>query len=90
MAGETEAIIVGIIASGIRLATPVLLAGLGEKIAERSGVLNLGIEGMMLMGAFAGFIGTYFTGNYVVGILLAMAAAGALAVLKSKSTSTRE
>jgi len=82
MAGETEAVIIGIIASGIRLATPVLFAALGEKIAERSGILNLGIEGMMLMGAFAGFIGTYFTGNYVVGILLAMAAAGALAVLK--------
>jgi simple sugar transport system permease protein len=55
---------------------------LGEKIAERSGILNLGIEGMMLIGAFAGFMGVFFTGNYVVGILLAMAAAGALAVLK--------
>jgi len=82
LAGETEAVIIGIIASGIRLATPVLFAGLGEKIAERSGILNLGIEGMMLMGAFGGFIGTYFTGNYVIGILLAMAAAGILAVLK--------
>jgi simple sugar transport system permease protein len=82
MAGELEAIIIGVIASGVRLSTPILFAALGEKIAERSGILNLGIEGMMLIGAFAGFMGVFFTGNYVVGILLAMAAAGALAVLK--------
>lgn len=82
MAGELEAIIVGIIASGIRLSAPILFAGLGEKIAERSGVLNLGIEGMMLMGAFTGFMGTYITGNYVVGIIMAMASAAALAGLK--------
>jgi simple sugar transport system permease protein len=82
MAGEIEAIIIGIFASGIRLTTPVLFAALGEKIAERSGVLNLGIEGMMLMGAFSGFIGTYFTGNYVFGVVMAMAGAAALAGIK--------
>jgi simple sugar transport system permease protein len=83
MAGEVEAIIIGVLASGIRLSTPILFAALGEKIAERSGVLNLGIEGMMLIGAFAGFMGTYITGgNYVVGILMALAAAAALAMLK--------
>lgn len=82
MAGELEAIIIGVLASGIRLSAPILFAGLGEKIAERSGVLNLGIEGMMLIGAFAGFMGTFITGNYVVGIVLAMAAAAALAALK--------
>jgi simple sugar transport system permease protein len=82
VAGELEAVIVGVIASGIRLSAPILFAALGEKIAERSGILNLGIEGMMLIGAFAGFMGVYFTGNYVVGILMAMAAAASLAVLK--------
>lgn len=82
MAGELEAIIVGVIASGIRLSTPILFAALGEKIAERSGVLNLGLEGMMLIGAFAGFMGVYLTGNYVIGIAMAMAAAASLAVLK--------
>lgn len=81
MAGE-EALVVGIIVSGIRLSIPILFAGLGEKIAERSGVLNLGVEGMMLMGAFAGFMGTFITGNYVVGIVAAMAGAAGLAVLK--------
>ena len=49
--------IVGIVDSGIRM-TPSLFAALGENIAERSGVFNLGVEGMMLIGAFAGFIGT--------------------------------
>jgi simple sugar transport system permease protein len=66
------AFVVGIVASGIRLSTPVLFAALGENIAERSGVLNLGLEGIMLMGAFAGFIGTYFTGNVFIGLLLAI------------------
>ena len=83
MAGEVEAIVIGVLASGIRLSTPILFAALGESIAERSGVLNLGIEGMMLIGAFAGFMGTYLTGgNYVVGILMALAAAAGLAMLK--------
>ena len=82
MAGEIEAIIIGVLASGIRLSTPILFAALGESIAERSGVLNLGIEGMMLIGAFAGFMGTYLTGgNYVVGILMALGAAAGLAML---------
>jgi simple sugar transport system permease protein len=82
MAGEIEAIIIGVLASGVRLSTPILFAALGESIAERSGVLNLGIEGMMLIGAFAGFMGTYLTGgNYVVGILMALGAAAGLAML---------
>lgn len=82
MAGEAEALVIGIIASGIRLSAPILFAALGEKIAERSGVINLGVEGMMLIGAFSGFMGTYITGNYVVGIVMAMASAALLAVLK--------
>src|SRR5712692_3339665 len=82
VSGGAEAIIVGVITSGIRLSMPILFAGLGEKIAERSGVLNLGIEGMMLMGAFAGFMGTYITGNYVIGVLAGMGGAMMLAILK--------
>jgi len=48
-------VIIGIISSGIRLATPYLYASLGETFSQRSGVLNLGVEGQMLMGAFAAF-----------------------------------
>ena len=73
--------IVGIVASGIRMSTPSLFAALGENIAERSGVLNLGVEGMMLIGAFAGFIGTFVTGNVIIGILVALAGPMIMAAL---------
>lgn len=71
------AILVGIAHSGIRLATPYLYASIGEMFAQRSGVLNLGVEGMMLMGAFSGFYAAFTTGNLWVGLLTA-AVVGAL------------
>lgn len=49
-----------LLASGLRLAIPVFLAAAGEIVTERGGVLNLGLEGIMLAGAFAGFTGTYY------------------------------
>ena len=64
-------VIIGILASGIRLATPYLYAGLGETISQRSGVLNLGVEGQMLMGAFAGFYVALTTGNLWLALLAA-------------------
>ena len=62
----------------VGLTTPILLAGLGELVAEKSGVLNLGVEGMMLVGAISGFAVTVLTFNPWIGILGA-AAGGALA-----------
>ena len=56
----------------VRTGTPLLLVALGEMVCEKSGVLNLGQEGMMLMGAVAGFIIAYTTGNLFMGVLLAM------------------
>lgn len=70
-------VIIGILASGIRLATPYLYAGLGETISQRSGVLNLGVEGQMLLGAFAGFYVALTTGN----LWLALLAAGLVGAL---------
>ncbi len=64
----------------VGLTTPIMLAGLGELVAEKSGVLNLGVEGMMLIGAISGFAGTVFTGNPYVGVLIA-AACGALSAV---------
>lgn len=55
----------------IRMVTPLLLAALGDLFCERAGVLNFALEGMMLIGAFAGFTSTYFTGNPFVGMLAA-------------------
>ena len=63
--------LVPMIASTVVAATPLIYAALGETVVERSGVLNLGIEGMMLMGAVAGFAATYATGSDAVGFLAA-------------------
>ncbi|HVJ32264.1 MAG TPA: ABC transporter permease [Terriglobia bacterium] len=64
---------IGFFAALLRIATPLLLATMGELIAERSGVLNLGIEGTMLLGAMTGFTAAYFSGNLWLGVVAALA-----------------
>lgn len=61
-------------------ATPLLLAAIGELVVERSGVLNLGVEGMMIIGAIAGFAGAQLTGSATAGIFFAVGAAMLLSV----------
>ncbi len=68
----TATVILGIFASGIRLATPYLYAALGETFSQRSGVLNLGVEGQMLLGAFAAFYVAFNTGNLWLAVLVAI------------------
>ena len=68
---------VGFLAAIIRIATPLAFATLGEMLSERSGVLNLGIEGIMLLSAMTGFTAAYYSENLWVGVLVA-AATGAL------------
>ncbi|MFN2113670.1 MAG: ABC transporter permease [Anaerolineales bacterium] len=70
-------VLVGILASGIRLATPYLYAAIGETFSQRSGVLNLGVEGQMLLGAFAAFYVALTIENLWLGVLAA-AVVGAL------------
>lgn len=65
------AVFIGIAHSGIRLATPYLFAALGEMMAQRSGVLNLGVEGIMLMGAFAGYYVLVESGSGWLGLVAA-------------------
>jgi general nucleoside transport system permease protein len=65
----------------IAASTPLLLAAMGELVAERSGVLNLGVEGMMIMGAVAGFGAVFVTGNPYVGILAAILGGVAMSLL---------
>lgn len=72
--GLLEAIILSVIAAS----TPLLLAAAGELVVERSGVLNLGVEGMMIMGAACGFAGAYLTGSTFIGALCGIAAGAAL------------
>jgi ABC-type uncharacterized transport system permease subunit len=75
--GLIEPIILAILAAS----TPLLLAAAGELIAERSGVLNLGVEGMMIMGAACAFGGAYLTGSTFVGALCGIAAGVVMAAI---------
>jgi general nucleoside transport system permease protein len=68
----TVSVIVGILTSAVRLATPYLYAGIGEAFAQSSGVLNLGVDGIMLISAFASFYVVLNTGNLWLGLLVAM------------------
>jgi ABC-type uncharacterized transport system permease subunit len=72
---------VAILLTIVTAATPLLLAALGELVVERSGVLNLGVEGMMVMGAVAGFGAALLTGNPYVGVIAAIIAGMAMALL---------
>lgn len=66
------AVLIGIAASGILLATPYLYASLGEMFGQISGVLNLGVEGIMLVAAFAAYYIVYLSGNLVAGLAAAI------------------
>jgi len=74
----TASFLVGILASGIRLATPYLYASLGETFGQRSGVLNLGVEGQMLMGAFFAFYVSITTGSLWLGLVAAIVVGAAM------------
>ncbi|MEZ5298537.1 MAG: ABC transporter permease [Ilumatobacteraceae bacterium] len=77
----TMSVIVATLASGIRLATPFLLAALGETVGQRSGVLNLGVEGVMLIGAFVAYYTTLKTDSTVLSIFLSLAAGVVMGLL---------
>ncbi|MDP3258189.1 ABC transporter permease [Bosea sp. (in: a-proteobacteria)] len=77
----TTAILVSILMTLIAASTPILLAALGELVTEKAGVLNLGVEGMMLCGAVAGFAVAFSTGSTMLGLLAAMVAGVATAMV---------
>ena len=70
-----------LIAATLRFATPLTLGALGGIVSERSGVINVGLEGMMLMGAFFGIFGADLLDSWFLGLLVGMAAGGALALV---------
>ena len=74
-------IFVGLLFTGVRLAVPLLVAALGETLAEKSGVINVGMEGMMLGGALAGFAAAFASHNPWLGAASALLAGMALAAL---------
>jgi general nucleoside transport system permease protein len=75
-------------ASAIRMATPIALAAIGGTICERSGVVNIALEGMMLFGAFMAVVGTTFTGSPWVGLLVGVASSMLLALIHAFASIT--
>ena len=73
--------VIGLLASAVRFTTPVLYAALGETVTQRSGVLNVGIEGIMLVGAFLAVLGAVATGSPWGGLFIAIGAGAILGAL---------
>src|SRR5258705_7428377 len=80
--GLAEAIILAVLAAS----TPLLLAAAGELVTERAGVLNLGVEGMMIMGAACGFGGTLITGSTIIGAVCGIVAGTLLSLVFAAMT----
>jgi len=77
----TVSFLTSVLTAAIRAGTPLLFALLGEIIAERGGVLNLGIEGMMVGGALAGFTGAFVFNSIIMGFIFGMIAGAVLALV---------
>jgi ABC-type uncharacterized transport system permease subunit len=77
----SQTFIVGVLAAGVRLATPILLAALGEVFAERSGILKISIEGEMLIGALFGFLGAFYLKDLWLGVLVGMGSAALFSLI---------
>jgi ABC-type uncharacterized transport system permease subunit len=77
----TLAFLINVLAASFRLATPLVLAAIGETFAERAGVFNLGVEGIMLLCSFVGFAGAYATGSLWMGVAAAALAGAVLGLI---------
>ena len=82
--------LIPILAAAVRSGTPILYATLGEIITEKAGILNLGLEGIMLVGAYTGFAATYKTGNPWIGVIAAFLIGGLMAAIHAFITIKRQ
>jgi ABC-type uncharacterized transport system permease subunit len=74
-------VIINLLSADLRMATPILLASLGLVLMYRSGLVNIGFEGIMLIGSLTAVIGTYYLNNVWLGLLVAMISCGMLGLL---------
>lgn len=81
MVNISDFISVGLFAAAIRLATPLVYAGLGGMFSERVGITNIGLEGTMLTSAFAGVVASHYTGNAWIGVLASVITGGFVALI---------
>jgi simple sugar transport system permease protein len=86
MADLLDVITAGLFAASLRMATPIAFASLGGIFSERVGIINIGLEGMMLTSAFTGVATTYFSGNPWLGVLAAVLAGGLLGLFHALLT----
>jgi simple sugar transport system permease protein len=86
--GDLAVLVVAILQAAVRAGTPILFVCIGEIYAERSGVLNVGLEGMMLVGAIAGFAAGFTVGNPVVGVIVAAVAGAVFSLIHAFVTIT--
>jgi ABC-type uncharacterized transport system permease subunit len=81
----SDTFLAALLFGAVTAAIPLLLAGLGEQMSEKAGVLNIGIEGMMICGAYLGFVGAFYSGSlwfgFLTGLLGGMAVALVMALL---------
>lgn len=83
-----ESILLLTVVAAIGLGTPLIFATIGEIVTERAGILNLGVQGMMLIGAVTGFWATFQTGNLILGVVVAMVCASALSAVHAFTSVT--
>ncbi|MEG6523524.1 ABC transporter permease [Desulfotomaculum sp. 1211_IL3151] len=84
----SQEFLITILATAITAGTPILYAALGEVLTERSGIINLGVEGMMLVGAVCGFVFAIKTNDPWLGVFAAMLGGGAMALIHAFLTVT--
>ena len=81
MAGLIDIISVGLFAAAIRMATPIIYAGLGGMFSERVGITNIGLEGTMLTSAFSGVVASHYTENAWIGVLVSVLTGGLVSLI---------